>query len=219
MSKTKSNFRMPYDNLGEIEMRLHNTVVTYDGNPVKVIVIRETREIGKFDMTLADVDGNVTKATYPDDKFDLSPFLPMYTNFGHYANNSYWMYRKVMRQYQQGANNRNTMYGKAGGTRVQGIDPNNILKAVSNPLPVIRFEQVKDWNHKMSFALSPHVAIFHKINEWGDMINNELWVEYHGETIGKIPDKTKNFLETDNESLSLNPWCRQRLEEVGLETR
>lgn len=207
----KKPFSMPYDTLEEIQMRLNGTVVLFDGEPVLIVAVKaKGNKKGEFNLHFKgynDAAGRVH--TYPSEKWDLYVPISLYTHFGS-GEMAYWVSRRTERQYQQGANQKNTTYTRVGSDRPQGLHPSSILQALAKPCPVVQMsEQLVAYFS--SAVLSPHVAIWKNAE-------GIIGVEYKGVAVGNVKKLEKGLyvLDTANESLSLNPWCQQRLEEVGI---
>jgi hypothetical protein len=212
---------MPYDTIEEIDMRLHGTIIRYDGKPVFVGSIKPLAG-GKFGMTLWLDQHNSFEVIYdPEDpKLDLSPFEPGYSLI---AGSVYWIYRIAKRMYQQGGNDRNTHAKPVGEYRGFGQGGWNLLAAYS-VAPVNKSIDAGLYRSliagylaytKPTNILNNHVAVGVKLDKEDKPC---VFVEYKGNEVGflRIDADDSIYVETDNESLSFNPWCVGKLHQAGI---
>lgn len=225
--KVKSKFSIPYDNGGELEMRLYNTVIRYNDKPVIVTATGIDLD-GKLQVTLKEYNGASFKKVYgADPLFDLSPLPPIYTHFRSddgWDGNAYWLSRQAIRKYQQGGNSGNTKYRRVGrGEAVSPASPMNILAAYTFPQKVTDVKAAVEnpnWEHSFAHALSVHVCVFREYDSFFGKFTGKIKVEYHGEVMGDlVKEEGVYILKTENESLSFNPWCVSRLEAVSIFVR
>lgn len=215
----KKSFKMPYDQQAEAEMRLLHTIVRYEGQPVYIqsVRMRNVKDGKSFNIQYQALDGQVFTRTYPEGDWDLSPEAPFYTHFQAYQGRAYWIYRNAARQFQQGACARNTKYQPVGSNVGYSLAGPSFFKALADRLKVQNFEEINrlrgaGWT---SYALSEHVAVYWHGMDWG---GGKTQIEYHGDIIGEMVKDDLGLwkFKSENESLSLNPWAIQRLEEVGI---
>lgn len=215
-----AKFTMPYDLVEEIELRLLGTIIQYDGKPVYVAGVKALGD-SKFTLTLYRSRNDKFEAVYggEDDAFDLAPFEPGYATV---MGTAYWVFRIARRMYQQGGNDRNTHFKNVGEYRGFGQGGWNLLDAYCQPPVNIQVTEAiyKDLiakyiaYQKPSLALNNHLALGVRID--GNDI--KVFVEYKGGEVGilNLDRDGTFFVSTDNESLSFNPWCVDKLNQAGI---
>lgn len=209
---------MPYETLDEIHLRLANTVVKYKDKLVYVHDDFEERGDGFYFSISSNAREQPYKVKF-DEAFDLSPLQPRYVVV---QEKPYWCYRLANRMYQQGANQKNTVLKPVGKTNAYPQGGYNLIGAYNTPLPTqVASPEVceklrksyDDFGIPGSLALNRHLAIWYGVNV--DVLG--YFVEYKGLSLGGLSlEGGKIVLKADNESISFNPWLREKLDMAGI---
>lgn len=209
-------FTMPYDMLEEIDLRLYNTIIRYGGKPVFVGNVKP-REGGKFGLTLWTDQRNSQEIVYnPDDpELDLSPFEPRYCSV---KGGIYWIYRIAKRMYQQGGNDRNTHAKAVGEYQGFGMGGWNLLEAYSNSAINGKLTKAVYDELLQGFVNYGRPSAILNIYTALGVRKEGVYVEYKGAEVGmvKMDIDGEFYVDTDNESLSFNPWCVDKLHQAGI---
>jgi hypothetical protein len=126
-----------YETQEEVNFRLNNTVVLYDGKPVYITrvnipEVEDKKEIARvffvelpYGKKLGD-GAKETRKYLSSRKFDISPFRMGYFNHNGEA---IFASRTPVRQNQQGLNAKNVTFVDARGRRAENMNFNEIIKS------------------------------------------------------------------------------------------
>lgn len=120
-------FKLPYQKLDEIQLRLNKTMIMVKGNPFYIRSIKQTNN--QFYLNMVDPEGKAWRSKYSDIP-DLRSPPPMFiTDSGKTG----WMQRIPERIYQQGLNRSNTMIrGLSSDSAVTTFNPEKMCKTIAN---------------------------------------------------------------------------------------
>lgn len=221
-----SRYIRDYETLDEIERQLYRTIIMYDG---KLVLVTEVRQDindlaeNSFRLYLKDFEGKqkIVDWKKDKDKFNLAPLEPMYVY--HKDVGAIWCVRVAKRMWQQGATSGNTATWAEPGGGNQGFGGENLLDLLHNGLvnPVENKGTVEFLkNLKQTYANQGYIRS-HVLNSnlaCSYHSENDFQIHFRGQVLGKVTlhETGEIVYVSENNSSSLNPWCRKALEKAGL---
>lgn len=196
-------FKINYQTLAEIKLRLYGTLISIKGNPFFVKSVKQND--GKFYLKVVDGLDREWVVCY-DDLHDLRSLPPMYLAY----KGTGWLSRHPGRVYQQGINRNNTTMWAVDGSQVlYNIDPARLVKDITK-------RSDKAWNSTLAelmvdgelhtCRLSDDVAVTRKDEA-------QTFACYRGRVLGSIEDNT--VLLEDEDDLH-QEWIDNAVKAVGL---
>lgn len=194
-----------FDNLDDVVGKFLNTICYYDGRPVKVDNIQHSDDIkGSFTLLLKGELGPHFLCDISDPLFNYRDFNLGYANLSQYAT---WLYRKPLKQYQQGLKRNQVAY--LSGLPMDGLADDgfgfskNYLKMLKDVYPSMKVcaKQVK--------AQARRSAAFHRDFALSyNLLHEDFTLEFRGKNIGISGDLKYFKLAPEHE------YLRETLHEV-----
>lgn len=216
-----SKYLRDYETYDEIERQLNNTIVLYDGQPVHITGIESLA--GKFKLYLIKPDDKVIQSIWQDekDRYDLSPFPPMYVYIVDYG--AMWLNRVVKRMWKQGACSQNTATFLEPTGQNQGFSGKNLLnlieqglnKPIENKLTAKFLADIKTTADRLGFNRMSNILNQNLVASYST--KDGYLLHYRSRTIGSLTVDGEHVVYlSNNPSGSLNPWLREALQKAGI---
>jgi hypothetical protein len=194
-------FKINYDTLQEVKLRLNNTAISIKGHTFVVKAVRSDH--GQFFLAVSDLN-KTYKVNYKD-LTDLRSIPAMYVGSG-------WLCRIPARVYQQGLNRHNTLLKSVDcSSSISNMNPDQIVSQ-------IRSRVKRSWDSTLlslvsngdlsNLTLSGDVAVKHE--------KGKVMACYRGRKLGYVQGNEVTVLDEDD---LLQSWIEKPVKNVGLELR
>lgn len=199
-------FKLPYQKLDEIQLRLNKTMITVKGNPFYIRSIKQAH--GDFYLNMVDCDGKAWRSKYKDIPDLRSPPPLFITHEGATG----WLQRIPERVYQQGLNRSNTIIrGLHSDGLVANFHPEKMCKTLAS-------RTTRKWDNSLA-SLMQETAV--KAVRLSDSVaagrhGSHLMAYYKGRTLGAIKDD--EVLLQDEDDL-LQDWIVKDARDAGFRLR
>lgn len=199
-------FKLKYDTLDEVKMRLNKTVILVKGHP---FFVTDQRHIKDEFYVLLEGIGNKKSYLPVAEIPDLRPASPCYVKVSE--TNGY-LSRVPARVNQQGMTSQTVHIQRIGQREYISFSQQHLVEALTSRGKTLPWEKsyrrLIDDRIVSTFRLSDTLALYKKPTQ------ESVLVEYKGRRLGTLEDHTIKVFDEDD---VIQPWLKSEVNKVNLE--